>query len=91
MLSLESGRPGRQKKLSTRFHLIADVVRETDYWARKNGHQVVSRQDVQTAIKEKVERVNLVERKIREMIEEGTILIDTQGKDCWAGQWSGCL
>ena len=78
---------GRQKKLSTRFHLIADVVREADYWARKNGHQVVSRQDVQTAIKEKVERVNLVERKIREMIEEGTILIDTQGKT--VGQVNG--
>ena len=78
---------GRQKKLSTRFHLIADVVREADYWARKNGHQLVSRQDVQTAIKEKVERVNLVERKIREMIEEGTILIDTQGKT--VGQVNG--
>ncbi len=71
---------GRQKKLSTRFHLIADVIREADYWARKNGHQFVSRQDVQTAIKEKAERVGLVERKIREMIEEGTILIDTQGQ-----------
>ncbi|MGB4298210.1 MAG: ATP-binding protein, partial [Candidatus Saccharicenans sp.] len=78
---------GRQKKLSTRFHLIADVIREADYWARKNGHQFVSRQDVQTAIKEKVERVNLVERKIREMIEEGTILIDTQGQT--VGQVNG--
>ncbi|HOL46507.1 MAG TPA: ATP-binding protein [Candidatus Saccharicenans sp.] len=78
---------GRQKKLSTRFHLIADVIREADYWARKNGHQLVSRQDVQTAIKEKVERVNLVERKIREMIEEGTILIDTQGQT--VGQVNG--
>ncbi|HNT01938.1 MAG TPA: AAA family ATPase, partial [Candidatus Saccharicenans sp.] len=78
---------GRQKKLSTRFHLVADVIREADYWARKNGHQLVSRQDVQTAIKEKVERVNLVERKIREMIEEGTILIDTQGQT--VGQVNG--
>ncbi len=78
---------GRQKKLSTRFHLIADVIREADYWARKNGHQFVSRQDVQTAIKEKAERVGLVERKIREMIEEGTILIDTQGQT--VGQVNG--
>ncbi|HUM78948.1 MAG TPA: ATP-binding protein [Candidatus Saccharicenans sp.] len=78
---------GRQKKLSTRFHLVADVIREADYWARKNGHQLVSRQDVQTAIKEKMERVNLVERKIREMIEEGTILIDTQGQT--VGQVNG--
>ncbi|MDD8019864.1 MAG: AAA family ATPase [Acidobacteriota bacterium] len=78
---------GRQKKLSTRFHLIADVIREADYWARKNGHQFITRQDVQVAIREKVERVNLAERKIREMIEEGTILIDTQGQT--VGQVNG--
>ncbi len=71
---------GRQKKLSTRFHLIADIIREADYWSQKNGHKLISRQDVQTAIKERVERVNLVERKIKEMIEEGTILIETQGQ-----------
>ncbi len=71
---------GRQKKLSTRFHLIADVIREANYWAKKNDHKLISRQDVQTAIKERVERINLVERKIKEMIEEGTILIETQGQ-----------
>lgn len=71
---------GRQKKLSTRFHVIADVIREADYWARKNGKKFIGRQDVEKAIEERVERVNLVERKIQEMIEEGTILIDTEGQ-----------
>lgn len=71
---------GRQKKLSTRFHLIADVIREADYWARKSGKKFITREDVQKAIEERVERVNLIERKIQEMIEEGTILIDTEGQ-----------
>ncbi|MCR4396888.1 MAG: AAA family ATPase [Candidatus Saccharicenans sp.] len=71
---------GWQKKLSTRFHLIADVIREADYWARQNGKDVISRQEVKTAIQEKIERVNLVERKIQELIEEGLILIDTEGQ-----------
>ncbi|MGQ9800859.1 MAG: Lon protease family protein [Candidatus Saccharicenans sp.] len=71
---------GWQKKLSTRFHLIADIVREADYWARQNGKEVISRQEVKQAMQEKIERVNLIERKIQELIEEGTILIDTEGR-----------
>jgi len=71
---------GQQKKLSTRFHIIADIIRESDYWAKQNGKKVISREEVQKAIEERVERVNLVERKIQEMIEEGTILIDTEGR-----------
>ncbi|MDI6848640.1 MAG: AAA family ATPase [Candidatus Saccharicenans sp.] len=71
---------GRQKKLSTRFHLIADVIREADYWAKRQGKETISRADVRKAIEEKIERVNLIERKIQELIEEGTILIDIEGQ-----------
>lgn len=71
---------GRQKKLSTRFHLIADVIREADYWAKKNEKNFITAEDIQKAIDERIERVNLVERKIQEMIEEGTILIDTENQ-----------
>jgi ATP-dependent Lon protease len=70
---------GKQKKLSTRFHLIADVIREADYWARESGKSLITREDVEKAIRERVERVNLIERKIQEMIDEGIILIDTEG------------
>jgi len=70
---------GRQKKLSTRFHVIADVIRESSYWARKAERTAVGREDVEKAIEERFERVSLIEDKIQEMIEEGTILIDTQG------------
>jgi lon-related putative ATP-dependent protease len=70
---------GRQKKLSTRFHVIADVIRESSYWARRRKKSAVGRDDVDQAIAERFERVSLIEDKIQEMIEEGTILIDTQG------------
>jgi ATP-dependent Lon protease len=70
---------GRQKKLSTRFHIIADVIRESSYWARKAKKTAVGRQDIDKAIDERFDRVSLIEDKIQEMIEEGTILIDTQG------------
>ncbi len=70
---------GRQRKLSTRFHVIADVIRESSYWARRNKKAAVGREDVEKAIAERFDRVSLIENKIQEMIEEGTILIDTEG------------
>jgi ATP-dependent Lon protease len=70
---------GRQTKLSTRFNIIADVLRESNYWAEQEQGEVVLRKHVLKAIEERIERVNLVEEKIQEMITEGTILIDTEG------------
>jgi lon-related putative ATP-dependent protease len=70
---------GRQKKLSTRFHLIADLLREANYWAMKEGSEVVSESHVDKAIEKKVHRVNLIEEKIQEMIDDGTIMIDSDG------------
>jgi len=70
---------GRQKKISTRFHVLADVIREAAYFAARERKTSVSRKQVDKAIQERFERVSLIEDKIQEMIEEGTILIDTQG------------
>ena len=71
---------GRQKKISTRFHIIADVLREASYWADNDKKDTVGREDVEKAIDERFERVSLIEDKIQEMIEEGTIMIDATGK-----------
>jgi ATP-dependent Lon protease len=78
---------GRQKKISTRFHILADVVREACYWAGKDKSKQVKREHVEKAIEERFERVSLIEDKIQEMIEEGTIMIDTKGNEI--GQVNG--
>jgi lon-related putative ATP-dependent protease len=78
---------GRQKKLSTRFYIIADLLREANYWAAKDGSDVVTEKDVDKAIERKVYRVNMIEEKIQEMIDEGTILIDSDGAE--VGQVNG--
>ena len=70
---------GRREKLSTLFHRLADVIREADYWARKDGRETVQGVHVEQAVRERFERINLIERKIQEMIAEGTILIETSG------------
>ena len=70
---------GRQKKLSTRFHLIADLLKESNYWAEKDGSDVITEKHVDQAIERRNYRVNLIEEKIQEMIDDGTILIDSDG------------
>jgi lon-related putative ATP-dependent protease len=70
---------GRQNKLSTRFNLLADVLREASYWAAKASATSVTGAHVRKAIDERIERVKMVEEKIQEMIDDGSIMIDTTG------------
>ncbi len=68
-----------QNKLSAKFSEIADILREADYWARRNNGNIVTARDVEKAFEEKTYRCNKVEKKILEATREGTILIDTEG------------
>jgi len=70
---------GKQSKLSTQFNTLADILREANYWAEKDGSSQVTEKHIDKAIEEKMDRSRLIEEKIQEMIEEGTIMIDTQG------------
>ena len=70
---------GSQKKLSTRFTIIADLIREASYWATNAESHVVKLEHVEKAIEEWTARVSLLEDKIQEMIEDGTIMIDSEG------------
>jgi len=70
---------GRKKKLSTRFNVIADIIREANYWAMKDEARFVSDVHVDKAIKERHRRVNLFEDKIQELITDGVFMIDTEG------------
>jgi len=71
---------GRKRKLSTRFNEVADIIREANYWAKKEDTSSVSGKHVERAIEERIDRVRLVETKIQELIEEGTLMIETEGK-----------
>jgi ATP-dependent Lon protease len=70
---------GRQNKLSTRFSDVADLVREASYWARAEKNDVVGKHHVDRAIAERVDRLSLLESKIRELIRDGVLMIDIDG------------
>jgi len=66
-------------KLSTRLLEVGDVVAEASFWAGKAGHELVTAEDVERALAEKEYRSNLLEERVRELIADGTIMIDTEG------------
>ena len=68
-----------QRKLATRFSEIADMVAEANYWAQQASHEIVTAEDVQRAIEEKVYRSNRIQEQIEEMIQRGMIMVDTEG------------
>jgi len=76
-----------KQKLSTRFIEIADLVSEASYWSSLNRNRYVMAEDVQKAIDEKEYRSNLIEEKIQELMEQGVIMIDTEGEK--VGQVNG--
>ncbi|MBP6874935.1 MAG: AAA family ATPase [Candidatus Eisenbacteria bacterium] len=71
---------GRQNRLTTRFSEIADVIREAHHWAGQEGAECITAAHVKRAIAEREERLSMIEEKLREMIEEQVILIDTTGE-----------
>jgi lon-related putative ATP-dependent protease len=70
---------GRQGKLSTRFSDVADIIRESAYWAREAGGDLVRAKHVDKAVEERIERLNLVETRITELIRDGVLMIDIDG------------
>lgn len=68
-----------QSKLSTDFHEITKVLVESSYWAKLDDQSVVDEQHVEKAISEKNHRSNHITEQYREMIHNGTIMVETDG------------
>ncbi len=71
---------GNQKKLTTRFAYILDLMLEADFWAKNDGNKQVDKKHITQAYESMNERHGLGNIKITEMIKEGMILIDTKGE-----------
>jgi predicted ATP-dependent protease len=70
---------GRQEKVSIRFPEIANLIREACHFARLDHNDLVTEKHVDQAIQAQIYRSNLVEERIQEFIDRGTLMIDTEG------------
>jgi len=71
---------GWQEKISTSFPQIADLIREADYWAAQDGQAKIQDKHVDKAIETRVYRSNMIEGRLQEMIDRGTLMIDVEGE-----------
>ena len=71
---------GRQEKISTHFPAMADLLSEADYFAGLAGDDLVEAHHVTEAIDAKIYRSNQVEERIQEMIDRGSLFVDTDGE-----------
>jgi len=69
-----------KSKLSLRFGQIVGVIKEADYWARRDGAGRVTDQYVTKAFNEYRFRYNLYEEKLHESYVNNTIFIDVDGE-----------
>ncbi|MBQ9491700.1 MAG: AAA family ATPase [Firmicutes bacterium] len=69
-----------QKKLSTRYNLLAEIITEADAWATLEDEKIISEFYIKKAIQERNNRLNMYENKLTEMINEDYIMIATQGE-----------
>lgn len=69
-----------KRKLSTRFSLIADLLREASYWAQKNKDTGITGKSVKEALRMRDYLHNLPEEKLVEFIDSGDILLSVSGE-----------
>ncbi len=67
------------EKLTTHMRTVADLLRESDYWATHDGGVCVNARHVQQAIDKQVYRSERLREHVLEEIRRGTLLIDTSG------------
>lgn len=78
---------GDKGKLSLQFGTLVGLITESAYWAKKQKHRQVQKEDVRQAIVEKRFRGSLYEEKVWDNIKSETLMIDVAGEH--VGQING--
>ena len=68
-----------QTRLSANLSDLLDVLIQSNYWAGVAGVDIVGPEQIERAIEESVYRSSLLRDRIEQLIDEGSIFIDTAG------------
>lgn len=68
-----------QEKLTTRFNEIVNVLAEAAAWCEIEGCEIVTAEHVKKAIREKHRRSSKSDENLSKLLQDGTIMIDTEG------------
>jgi len=74
-------------KLTLELGTIADLLRESNYFAGLDGSELIQRKHVDEAVKKRIYRANLIEERMKEIMEKEIIWVETKGEK--VGQVNG--
>jgi predicted ATP-dependent protease len=80
VLEASARHAGDAEKLSAEIRYAADIVRESDFYASRNGKDVIGQTEIQQAIDTRIRRASRIRDRLQEEILRDTILIDTDGE-----------
>lgn len=70
---------GDKEKLSTQFSEIGEIVGEASAWAKLDKSKIITKEYVQKAFDERIDRIKKYDTKYLQMIKEEALLIETDG------------
>ena len=70
---------GDKDKISTQFTEIGQIIAEAATWAKYEKAKIVTKEHVQKALDERIDRIKKYDAKYIQMIQEETLLIETEG------------
>jgi predicted ATP-dependent protease len=79
------------EKLSARVGIVADLVREADWWAARAGRRSIASADVESAVEAQTRRASRLQERVYEEIRRGTLLIDTAGERVGQANGLSCV
>ncbi|MES9923833.1 MAG: ATP-binding protein [Candidatus Thiodiazotropha endolucinida] len=68
------------ERLSSHMRSLTDLIQQADFWAGEQGHELISRNDVQQAIEAQIHRADRVQRRLQDEVVRGTLMIATDGE-----------
>jgi len=80
VLEASARHAGDAEKLSAEIRYAADIVRESDFYASRNGKDVIGQTEIQQAIDSRIRRASRIRDRLQQEILRDTILIDTDGE-----------
>ncbi|MBN1460282.1 MAG: AAA family ATPase, partial [Armatimonadetes bacterium] len=69
-----------RERLSTRLGQVADLLAEADYWAGKEGAEVITTRYIEQALAQKEYRAERLEDRVHELIARGDLVVDVDGQ-----------
>ena len=87
VIEISARKSGGHDKLSAKFGELYGVVQEATFWAKEAGRDVVTREDVDTALKTKREREEIYREKLLDVYKKNVFAVETAGKK--VGQVNG--